>query len=132
MRTLPDRQACEITFPRLNGYLDYPSDYSPELFYEKSFGVFKEDDSKKLTVVVEFPDNLYDYVANRSWIANQKISPIQNGKFHMKVVVSNLFEIFHWVMGIGSEARVIEPEEVIEMVRREAVKILEGYNEPGY
>jgi hypothetical protein len=35
----------------------------------------------------------------------------------MKVVVSNLFEIFHWVMIIGSEARVIEPGELIEMVR---------------
>jgi len=45
----------------------------------------------------------------------------------MKVVVSNLFEIFHWVMSIGSEARVIEPGELREMVRREAKKILDGY-----
>ena len=108
-------------------YFDYPTDYSPELFYEKSFGVFKGDEANKITVVIEFPENLYDYVANRSWIANQEISPVQDGKFQMKVVVSNLFEIFHWVMSIGSEARVIEPEELIEMVRGEAVKILDGY-----
>lgn len=112
-------------------YFDYPTDYSPELFYEKSFGVFKGDDAKKITVVIEFPENLYDYVANRSWIANQEISPVQDGKFQMKVVVSNLFEIFHWVMSIGSEAKVIEPIELIEMVRGEAVKIIEGYKEPG-
>jgi len=30
-------------------------------------------------------------------------------------------------MGIGSEARVIESGELIEMVRREAEKILDGY-----
>ena len=109
-------------------YFDYPTDYSPELFYEKSFGVFKGDGANEITVVIEFPENLYDYVANRSWIANQEISPVQDGKFQMKVVVSNLFEIFHWVMSIGSEARVIEPEELIEMVRGEALKILGSYN----
>jgi len=46
----------------------------------------------------------------------------------MKVVVSNLFEIFHWVMSIGSEARVIDPEELKEMVRREALRILNNYH----
>ncbi len=45
----------------------------------------------------------------------------------MKVVVSNLFEIFHWVMSIGSEAKVIEPGELIEMIRGEAQNILDGY-----
>ena len=89
---------------------------------------FEGDENNEITVVIEFPENLYDYVANRSWIANQEISPVHDGKFQMKVVVSNLFEIFHWVMGIGSEARVIEPEELIEMVRGEAVKILDGYD----
>jgi predicted DNA-binding transcriptional regulator YafY len=49
----------------------------------------------------------------------------------MKVVVSNLFEIFHWVMSIGSEAKVVEPKELIEMVREEALKILDGYEGRG-
>jgi predicted DNA-binding transcriptional regulator YafY len=42
--------------------------------------------------------------------------------------VSNLFDIFHWVMSIGSEAMVIEPGELIEMVKTEALKIFEIYN----
>jgi predicted DNA-binding transcriptional regulator YafY len=46
----------------------------------------------------------------------------------MRVVVSNLFEIFHWLMSIGSEAKVIEPEELKEMVRGEALKILDSYD----
>jgi predicted DNA-binding transcriptional regulator YafY len=70
-------------------------------------------------------------VANRAWIANQETSPVQDGTFQMKVVVSNLFEIFHWIMGIGSEARVIKPEELREMVRGEAMKILEIYEGRG-
>jgi len=108
-------------------YFDYPTDYSPEIFYEKSFGVYKGDDGSGIAVVIEFSENLYDYVANRSWIANQTLSPFQEGKFQMKVVVSNLFEIFHRVMSIGSEARVIEPVELIEMVKGEAEKVLDGY-----
>ena len=111
-------------------YFDYPMEYSPAIFYERSFGVYKGDDGKKITVVIEFPDKLYDYVANRTWIANQEISSVQEGKFLMKVVVSNLFEIFHWVMSIGSEARVIEPEELIGMVKGEVVKMLAQYDLP--
>jgi len=34
-------------------------------------------------------------------------------------------------MGNGSEARVIEPVELIEMVRSEAEKILDGYGGVG-
>jgi predicted DNA-binding transcriptional regulator YafY len=109
-------------------YFDYPTDYSPKSFYEKSFGVFKGDEKNKISVIIEFQENLYDYVANRSWIANQEISPVQDGKFQMKVVVSNLFEIFHWVMSIGSEARVIEPGELIDMVRGEAQKVIDCYD----
>ena len=83
-------------------------------------------------VIIEFPENLYDYVANRSWIANQEVSPVQDGKFRMQVVASNLLEIFHWVMSIGTEARVLEPAELIEMVRVEALKILDTDNGKGY
>lgn len=102
---------------------DYPSDYAPEALYEKSFGVFRAE-GEQITVVLEFPEYLYDYVAKRMWIANQEISPVQDGKFQMRAVVSNLFEIFHWVMGIGSDARVLAPPELKNMVRAEAEKIL--------
>jgi len=60
-------------------------------------------------------------------IANPESSHFQDGKFQMKVVVSNLLVIFHWVIGIDSEARVIEPEELIEMVRKEAFRTLNNY-----
>jgi len=102
---------------------DYPLDYAPEALYEKSFGVFRVE-GEQITVVLEFPEYLYDYVANRTWMSRQEISPIQDGKFQMRVVVSNLFEIFHWVLGIGSDARVLAPEELKNLVRREAEKIL--------
>ncbi len=108
---------------------DYPADYRPEALYEKSFGVFRGDDAASIQVVVEFPEYLYDYVANRTWIANQEISPVQDGRFQMRVLVSNLFEIFHWIMGIGSDARVLAPEELKDMIRTEAEKILKNYAE---
>lgn len=108
---------------------DYPADYRPEALYEKSFGVFRGDEAAAIQVVVEFPEYLYDYVANRTWIANQEISPIQDGRFQMQVLVSNLFEIFHWLMGIGSDARVLAPAELKNMIRAEAGKILNNYPE---
>lgn len=106
---------------------DYPADYSPEAMYNRSFGIFKTQPAKEIKVVVEFPDHLHDYVANRTWIANQEVSPIKSGKFRMTATVNDLFEIMHWIMGIGSEARVIKPKSLKEMLREEAKKVLEQY-----
>lgn len=103
---------------------DYPEDYAPEALYEKSFGVFRREGDEQIEVVIEFPEYLYDYVANRTWMARQEISPVQEGRFQMRVVVSNLFEIFHWVMGLGSDARVLAPATLQAMIRTEAEKIL--------
>ncbi len=103
---------------------DYPADYAPQDFYDKSFGVFRGDDATRIEVVLEFPAYLYDYVANRTWMARQEITPVHEGTFRMRVVVSNLLEIFHWVLGIGGDARILAPEELKDMVRAEAEKIL--------
>jgi predicted DNA-binding transcriptional regulator YafY len=106
---------------------DYPADYSPETTLRQSFGIFQGDAEAGINVVADFPEQLYNYVALREWSPIQQCSPLENGRFTMSVRVNNLFEIAHWIMGIGGDARVIEPKELQDLIQGEARKTLELY-----
>ena len=96
---------------------EYPNTYSPEDLFNKSFGIFVGDPDASIKVVIEFPDHMHNYIANRHWIQNQKVTRPRNGKFRMTVWVSDLFEIMRWVMQFGSEAKVISPKKLKGLIK---------------
>lgn len=106
---------------------DYPSGYSPEDLFSKSFGIFVGDSESTFKVVLEFPEHMHGYITNRRWISNQKCSRPRNGKFRMTVWVSDLFEIMHWTMQFGSEVRAISPKKLKGLIREEAIQLIEQY-----
>jgi predicted DNA-binding transcriptional regulator YafY len=106
---------------------EYPGDCSPETTLRQSFGIFQGDAEAGINVVVDFPEQLYHYVALREWSPLQQCSPLKDGRFTMSVRVSNLFEMAHWIMGIGSDAIVMEPKELQGLIHEEARKTLELY-----
>ncbi len=106
-------------------FFTYPTNYSPELLFGKSYGIFISDPTVTIKVVIEFPAHLYEYIANRTWIADQRVTRPRLGRFRLTVRVSDLFEIMHWVMQFGSEVKLISPQKLKKLISEEAVKILE-------
>jgi len=118
----------KITEARLTkDYFDYPPGYDPQAMYQRSFGIYEGQGHRDIEVVVEFPQSLYDYVANRQWMVDQLITPVKSGKFRLTVMVNDLFEIMHWLMGIGSDAQVIKPKELKTRLKQEALRVLAQY-----
>lgn len=113
----------------LEDSFDYPEDYSPDDFLKGSFGIFTRAEQERIDVEIEFDEELYDYVANRNWIPGQKTTRVKNGKFRMRATVTDLFEIGHWVLGMGSAAVVLKPEELREMIVSEVGKIATRYDQ---
>jgi len=111
----------------LDEKFEYPKDYSPEQVLKKSFGIFMGSLDNGIEVEIEFSEQLYDYVANRRWMSNQKTTAIKDGKFRMTAVVSDLFEIGHWVLSLGGEARVIRPDTLQVLIKTEIGKIQSLY-----
>ena len=96
---------------------EYPEEYDPRQVFAKSFGVFLGPDEAAYEVEIEFDASLYDYVANRHWPAGLKTTPVRDGKFRMTAVVTSLFEIGHWILSLGRDARAIRPQELVAWVR---------------
>ncbi len=98
---------------------EYPEDYDPRAVFAKSFGVFVGPGETEYEVEIEFDAELYDFVANRLWIAGQKTTPVRDGAFRMTAVVNSLFEIGHWLLSLGRGAQVLRPPELAAWVRGE-------------
>ena len=64
-------------------------------------------------------------MAERTWSPDQKIEKIDDDKIRLKFSASSAVELISWILSFGEDARVIEPdwlvEELINKVNRTAV-----------
>lgn len=106
---------------------EYPENYHPESVIQSAFGIYQGDKSEQIEVVIEFDDRLYDYIANRQWIPNQEIIDKGKGKYHFRVYVDDLREIFRWVLSLGSQVRVVKPRVLKNKVLKEVENLTKLY-----
>lgn len=92
-------------------------------YAKKVFGMFG---GKEENVTLEFENRLIGVVIDR-FGKDIMIIPKDSGHFrvHVDVEVSTIFIL--WVMGLGSGARIVGPENVIELVRSEIRRMREQY-----
>jgi predicted DNA-binding transcriptional regulator YafY len=69
------------------------------------------------------------YIGEKIWHESQRIRKLPDGSLEMTLRVAGLEEIKQWVMGMGTEARVLEPESLKEMVKAELISALSYYTE---
>ncbi|MFZ4439388.1 MAG: helix-turn-helix transcriptional regulator [Syntrophales bacterium] len=98
---------------------EYPTDYDFNEVFDRSFGLVKED---CFEVEMEFQGWAADYVAERTWSPDQKIAKIDDDKIRITFSASSEVELIAWILSFGEEAKVIQPEWVVE----EIIKKLKG------
>jgi predicted DNA-binding transcriptional regulator YafY len=101
---------------------EYPADYDFNEVFDRSFGLVKED---CFEVEIEFQGWAADYVAERTWSPDQKITKIGDDKIRINFSASSEVELIAWILSFGEEAKVIQPEwleaEIINKVERTAL-----------
>jgi len=97
---------------------DFPQDYDFETIFNENFGVIKEE---TFEVKAEFTGFASVYVAERIWSGDQKITrknqaPDKNADniIELTFTASSVPETIAWLLSFGSEARVIEPDWLVE------------------
>jgi predicted DNA-binding transcriptional regulator YafY len=70
------------------------------------------------------------YIGDKIWHESQRIRKLPDGSLEMTLRVAGLEEIRQWVMGMGTEARVLEPESLKELVKAELHGALSYYTKP--
>ncbi|OPJ62572.1 helix-turn-helix transcriptional regulator [Clostridium oryzae] len=93
-------------------------------YSKKMFGMFagKEEDVK-----IQFTNNLVGVVLDR-FGQDTILVPEDDEHFTINVRVSASQQFLAWVFGLGTGAKILEPENVVEQMRVEARKLLEQYS----
>jgi predicted DNA-binding transcriptional regulator YafY len=76
-------------------------------------------------VEVEFQGWAAEYVAERTWSPDQKISKVADDKIRLTFSSSSEVELIAWILSFGEEARVIQPAWVAEEIR-DKIKRIQG------
>ena len=103
-----------------------PVDFSPESFFSRALGAFGGEGN--YTIVIRFrPGAVADRIEEREWHESQKVHRLPDGTVELALTLGALEEIERWVMEWGSDAKIIEPQTLIERLKQSASAILELY-----
>ena len=56
----------------------------------------------------------------------QQLKNLKDGGLELSLKLSHLIDFRKWILGWGGEAKVLEPPELVEMVKTEAQAILDN------
>lgn len=98
-----------------------PDDFDLDEFLKHSFKVMRGDELH--TVRVRISPSWARWVAEKTWHQSQEIEEQEDGSIIISFTVTSLSEIKRWVLSLGKEAMVLEPENLRSLILEEASDI---------
>ena len=100
-------------------------DFSLENYMKDCFGIFKDE---KISIKLEIKYPLAQIVKEKIWVENQVIKELEHkDAILFKAKVRGMTEVKSWILGMGSAAKVIEPENLKKEIQKESKQILKIY-----
>ncbi len=94
----------------------------PKSYFQNSWSVFGGD---VVDVTLEFSGRSARLVDSSSYLAGEKKKSLTGGRLRYQAKVAGLTEIGRWIMGYGSEVKVITPKELRDWITTRARGILD-------
>jgi predicted DNA-binding transcriptional regulator YafY len=104
---------------------ELPEDFKIDDYFQGEFGIWKA--AERYKVVIEFEAAVAEYVRMRQVHPTQKLTLMNGGKLRLTMHVGNLTQLTSWVLEWGKQARVLEPQELIDRVTEELQGALRAY-----
>ena len=101
-----------------------PIDFEPAALLSKAFGVFWDD---PFTAKIWFSASQARYIRERKWSENDSIEEQNDGSIILSMDTSGRYDVKRWVMSIGSEAVLLEPEDLRDEIRGEVRAMAKAY-----
>jgi predicted DNA-binding transcriptional regulator YafY len=105
-----------------------PPAFSIDDHFQGQFGIWSG--GKPQRVVIDFEERVTDFVRTRKVHKSQKLTALPEGGVRLTMHIADLTELATWVLGFGETARVVEPADLAERVRRELEGALRRYTAP--
>jgi len=103
----------------------FPANYDFERVFNASFGVIK---GKSFPVEIEFSGWAARFIQERTWSPDQTIVRKKNGLIRLQFSASSKPELSSWILSFRSEARVLQPEWLIDEIEAEIGRIQAKYS----
>ncbi|QUI23981.1 WYL domain-containing transcriptional regulator [Vallitalea pronyensis] len=101
-------------------------DYDLEKILNKSLGLFYGD-VYHVKMIIKYP---MSYIIKEKQIAQgQKIRELEDKSIHFEAALSGLEDIKRWVLSFGTDAEVIEPVDLREVIAKEIENMAKKYIE---
>jgi proteasome accessory factor B len=108
---------------------EVPRDFDVEDVLHGAFGIHIATPDRAQRVVVEFKKEKAALVAARQWHATQRLEKTADGGIRLEFTCTNIAPVVSWVLEWGPHARVIEPDELVAVVREELRAAVARYDE---
>ena len=102
-----------------------PANFSIQNLLKNSFGI--HSGAAQHEVVIHFNELVADYIREKKWHPSQELRELPDGGIELKLKLSSLVEINRWLLGWGANAKVLEPLDLINSLRKSAELVLEHY-----
>jgi predicted DNA-binding transcriptional regulator YafY len=99
-----------------------PTDFDPHIYFDQEMGVWA---SSRIPYTVEFivSREVGMYALDRQWHNTQIIQENEDGSVHVKFTTTQIPEVLRWVLGQGHTVKVLNPPELVEMIKEEVEKV---------
>ncbi len=106
-----------------------PDDWEPSVVFSESFGMFipRDGEPPAASVRIWFAPPVGKIIQERLWHPSQQWSVAPQGGWHLDMKIRLCPELVHWILGFGSQARVVRPRALEADVRKELHDALELY-----
>lgn len=103
---------------------EVPADFDLAQYMRHSFKVMQD---RLYEVKIRISPAWSKYVGEKIWHESQRMRKCKDGSLEITFHVAGLDEIKQWVMGLGSEAYVVAPGELKDLIKDDLKKTLTQY-----
>ncbi len=105
---------------------NFPDEFDFSQLFSNAWRIWDAGGIKK-QITIHFSKKVSERVLETQWHPAQKIRKQKDGTIFFSVEITEPLEMVPWIRGWGSDAEVLEPEELRDFMREEARKLAEMY-----
>lgn len=93
------------------------SGYSPADMIKDSFGIIKG--ANPVNITLQFNRRTAPYIQERTWHRSQELEAAPKGEIILRMRVGITHELKQWILGFGSQVRILTPQSLADDIREE-------------
>ncbi len=105
-----------------------PQDFDLAEWLEHSFGVFRSGSTELQTIRIHFARDVARYVQESKWHGSQNLTPQPDGSLIAEFRLPDTQEIKRWIMSFGPNAKVLEPQELVQQISDDLIIMMHRYS----